>query len=336
MELTEEEIRLLRLVERLYAVKYSQMAALLYSGDLKKTYAAVNGVINKGLLRQKEDPFNRRQRALLLTAQGARELQTSDWHARVYRSKFFEVLENNEFYVKAVAAGVHEKDILTRHEALQATGADKRYARMSWGIRSKRGVHYVYVRHNWVPKQQVANSVIYCGNKAASHTAVCRSDKGLWFNVRWFMRHTADIPLNIITLEEVPSYVFWLTAQFSDTAWKVMEALTPGGRLAYADSDCPVSLAWHHPSKGTMLLADLRVGDLHTLRGLKGYSFSAEPVTAFVTSEKQARRWAYWLRWPEKLWFVAYSGGPGCTLYRVSGNDIAAYKTVNLEEAAAR
>lgn len=326
---------MLKAVSCLRAVRYNQLAVLLYGGSLKRAYIAADPLITNDFLRQKRDPNDRRKRALLLTAQGARVIGVAVRTARIEAREFAETLEDNDFYVRAVTAGVPKEDILTRQETLEATRADKRYARMSWGIKNERGIHYVYVRHNWVPKRLILDSLIYCGNKAASHTLVCRTDKGLRFNLKWFMRQSADIPLNIITLDEVPSYVFWLNAEFSDTAQKVMEALTPGGRLGYTDSDCTVALAWQHPTKGNMLLADLRVGDLHTLRGLKDHDFSAQPVTAFVTQENQARRWAHWLGWPENLWFIACNGGPGCTLYRVSGSDITVHKTVSLEEAAA-
>jgi len=334
VDVTDGQIELLKAVAYFYAVRYNELAAVLYKGDPYRTYKAVDPLIRNGFLKQKRDPNNRRRRVLMLTEQGARAIGVPKWLAYSKKRQFTEALENNEFYIRALRAGMRREDILSRQEALEITHADKRYVCVNWGIKTGDGVHFVYVRHNWVRKKDIMDSLIYGSNKALSHTVVCRTTKGLWHNLNWFAKQPGLPAINIITLEDVPSYVAWLKTEFAALVNSVMAELSPGGRCTYADLTRPVALAWEQPGRGRMLLADLRTGDLHTLLALRRHDFDAAPVTAFTGTENQARRWAAYLKWPEKLWFVVCGSDLQAGLYQVSAGKLVLRKLLERSETA--
>lgn len=329
MRLGERELHLLRTIGSLTALTYRQLADLCYGGDLRRAYEDVDRYIEAGLLRQKEVPHDRRQRAVLLTQAGARAADMRASSAQVKTRTYRKVLEENEFYVRAVRAGLDPKRVLPRQDALKLTRTDRHNCSVSWGISSPDGVHFVYVHHAYVTKRDILDSLTFADNKALSHNIVCKSEASLLRHVKWFSKILGVPSANLLTLDEVPVLVSVLRMpDFAELARFYMAALVRKGHLATTDLACDFSLAWEAPGKGKMLLADLRLGNLQTLMALDRHDHSGQPVTVFVMTEEQAKRWASYLRWPEPMWFLVCNTGTSGALYQVTSGTLVLQKVV--------
>ncbi|MGB9866541.1 MAG: winged helix DNA-binding protein [Bacillota bacterium] len=331
----EHDLEVLRWVGYLKALSCSQVAVLLFGGDLERAYYVLGALVKAGLLRQKPDPWDKRKRVVVLTARGARAVGLSEGLARLEDGEYVAAVGDNEFYVRAVVAGIPPGDILSRREALRATGrAPSRWCAVSWGVRHEGGLHFVYVKKEQLTRGQLCDSVRRCGQYASGHTLVLRTEKELRSSVRALLREAPVPPLKVITLDEVGVFAWGVRESFGCVAERLMWAYAPGGRLVGVEAGWLAAFAWSHPRRGQMLLADLRLGDLQVVNGLIGHDVRRRPVTVFVASEAQARRWARHLAGLEGLWFLVCEPHGWSGLYRLQSGQVILHRAADRKEAA--
>ena len=297
---------------------YRHVADLVYDGRLSECYREVDRLIRAGLVRQIENPYDRRQRCLALTQLGARRLSLPPNQARATSRVLRESIRQADVCACFIRGGLRPENVLFRDEALSRFRLKPQRSGIAFGIKDGEAVHFVYVRHSWSTLSALVQSIAHAPARVQSHIVVCMAESTLRRNLKLLLARDIRPVVRIVSLKEIPALIKALARPvFGVVVSDTMPQVISGGHLSFPPEKEPFLLAWESPTCGQIRLVDARLGDLAAFRQLKYSSDHGLPTTVFVQCREQAERIASMHRFHEALWVVICDKEPEEALFRV-------------------